>query len=330
MAANWRAQPDTPPAGPAGASQILAKRIYLSPPHMSARELDLVRDAFESNWISPCGPHLDAFEREVAEIVSGPDPQLNMVERRRPPRTADKLPETTAASLHAAALSSGTAALHLALRMLANGRGAGDDARGSEVLCSTLTFAASVNVTIYEGLVPVFIDSDARSWNMDPDLLREELEACADRGKRPRAVIVVDLYGQCADYDPILAACAEHEVPVIEDAAEALGAIYWGQAGAEAKVKATVKGEEKAEAKAKRGSGPGAALTSAFPRARSAAVSARRRRFRSTGTRSLHRPAAGCWCLATRQSPTRPGSLPRKRKTRPRTISIPKLASTTG
>jgi dTDP-4-amino-4,6-dideoxygalactose transaminase len=187
------------------------KQIYLSPPHMSGREQEFVRDAFESNWIAPLGPHVDKLEREFAEAIGVP---------------------------HAAALSSGTAALHLALRILGTGDGGRktgirgrrtkNDGRGNEVLCSTFTFSASANAIVYEGCVPVFIDCAAGSWNMDPGLLREELAACAKRGKLPRAVIVVDLYGQCADYVPILAACAEYGVPVIEDAAEALGAVYWG------------------------------------------------------------------------------------------------------
>ncbi len=178
---------------------------------MSGREQELVRDAFETNWIAPLGPHVDGFEREFAAAVGVP---------------------------YATALSSGTAALHLALRILgtgdggrktgARGRKTMDEARSNEVVCSTFTFSASANAIVYEGLVPVFIDCDAGSWNMDPGLLREELAACAKRGKLPRAVIVVDLYGQCADYDPIARACEEFEVPLIEDAAEALGAAYWG------------------------------------------------------------------------------------------------------
>jgi dTDP-4-amino-4,6-dideoxygalactose transaminase len=170
-------------------------RIYLSPPHMCGREIELVRDAFESNWIAPLGPHVDAFEREFAQAVGAP---------------------------YATALSSGTAALHLTLRILGL-------QRGEEVVCSTFTFAASANAITYEGGVPVFIDSDAGSWNMDPRLLREELAACAKQGKLPRAVIVVDLYGQSADYDPIVRACAEFKVPLIEDAAEALGATCNGR-----------------------------------------------------------------------------------------------------
>jgi dTDP-4-amino-4,6-dideoxygalactose transaminase len=183
------------------------KRIYLSPPHMSGRELEFVREAFKTNWIAPLGPHVDAFEREFAEAVG---------------------------VSHACALSSGTAALHLALRILGL-------ERGDEVVCSTFTFAASTNAIVYEDGVPVLIDSDAGSWNMDPGLLREELAACAKRGKLPRAVIAVDLYGQCADYDQIVRACDEFQVPLIEDAAEALGATYWGKAKVEVKAKAQEK-----------------------------------------------------------------------------------------
>ncbi|MCU0611714.1 MAG: DegT/DnrJ/EryC1/StrS family aminotransferase, partial [Candidatus Eisenbacteria bacterium] len=170
-------------------------RLYLSPPHVFGRERELVAEAFDSNWIAPLGPHVDAFEREFSQAVCVP---------------------------HAAALSSGTAALHLAL--IIAGVGSGD-----EVLCSTLTFSASANAITYCGARPVFIDSDLASWNLDPGLVASELEDCARRGRRPKAVIPVDLYGQSADYAPIIAACEAHEVPVIEDAAEALGATYDGR-----------------------------------------------------------------------------------------------------
>ena len=162
---------------------------------MSGEELELVKEAFATNWIAPLGPHVDGFEKELAEYVGVP---------------------------HAAALSSGTAAIHLALRLLGL-------KPGEEVLCSSFTFSASANPIAYEGARPVFIDSEPASWNMDPGLLREELAACAARGRLPRAVITVDLYGQCADYDPILAACDEYGVPVIQDCAEALGATYRGE-----------------------------------------------------------------------------------------------------
>jgi FlaA1/EpsC-like NDP-sugar epimerase len=170
-------------------------RIYLSPPHVSADERRLLLDAFDSNWIAPLGPHVDGFEREFAEIVKVP---------------------------YAAALSSGTAALHLALLLL-------DVGQGDEVITSTLTFAATANAITYRGATPVFIDSSRDTWTMDPGLLQEELKICANRGKLPKAVIVVDLYGQCADYDPILSVCEEYGVPVVEDAAEALGSTYRGR-----------------------------------------------------------------------------------------------------
>jgi len=167
-------------------------RIYLSPPHLSGYELSFVKDVFDSNWIAPIGPHVDLFESEVAEFVG---------------------------VSHAAALSSGTAALHLALRLL-NLR------PHQEVWCPTLTFAAAANVIVYEGCIPVFIDCDAHTWNMDAALLKGELERAAKSGQLPGAVITVDLYGQCADYNLILEACDAFGVPIIEDAAEALGATY--------------------------------------------------------------------------------------------------------
>jgi dTDP-4-amino-4,6-dideoxygalactose transaminase len=170
-------------------------RIYLSPPHMGPDERTLLLEAFDSNWVAPLGPHVDAFEREFAEYTHVPN---------------------------ACALSSGTAGLHLALIMLGVGR-------GDDVLTSTLTFAATANAITYVGARPTFIDSERTSWNMDPDLLAQELEDRNKRNALPKAVVVVDLYGQCADYDRIVAACARYDVPIIEDAAEALGATYKGK-----------------------------------------------------------------------------------------------------
>lgn len=170
-------------------------RVYLSAPHMSGREIKYVQDAFESNWIAPLGPNVDAFEQEFADVVG---------------------------AKYALAVSSGTAALHLAL--IEAGVGPGD-----EVLVSTLTFAASVNPIVYQGARPVFVDSERISWNMDPLLLAEELERRARWRQLPKAVVVVHLYGQSADLDPILAACEYFDVPLIEDAAEALGATYKGR-----------------------------------------------------------------------------------------------------
>ncbi len=176
-------------------SQTLPERIYLSTPHMSGLEQDYVMDAFATNWVAPLGPHVDAFEREFCEVVG---------------------------SSHALALSSGTAALHLAL--IAGGVGPGD-----EVLVSTLTFVASVNPILYVGARPVFVDSDRASWNMDPGLLCEEIERRARENRLPKAVMLVHLYGQCADIEPIVQVCEKYGVALIEDAAEALGAHYKGK-----------------------------------------------------------------------------------------------------
>jgi dTDP-4-amino-4,6-dideoxygalactose transaminase len=167
-------------------------RIYLSPPDVGPVERELLLDAFDSGWIAPLGPHVDAFERELAAAVGVP---------------------------YAVALSSGTAALHLGLQILGVGR-------GDEVMTSTLTFAATANAICYRGALPVFLDVSRDSWNLDPDLLEEELSARNRVNRLPAAVLPVDLYGQCADYDRILAICDRYGVPVLEDAAEALGASY--------------------------------------------------------------------------------------------------------
>jgi pyridoxal phosphate-dependent aminotransferase EpsN len=170
-------------------------RIYLSPPHIGELEKQFVADAFASNVIAPLGPHVEAFEREFAEVVG---------------------------ASQAVALSSGTAALHLALRLA----GVGPE---DEVLVSTMTFIASVNPIVYLGAAPVFIDSERVSWNLSPTLLAETLEARARAGKLPKAVVLVHLYGQSADLAPIGELCRRFDVPLIEDAAEALGATYHGR-----------------------------------------------------------------------------------------------------
>ena len=170
-------------------------RIYLSSPHIGPDERALVTDAFDTNWVSPLGPHVDGFERELSAYVHVP---------------------------YAAALSSGTAAIHLGLRLLGV-------QRGDEVWCSSLTFSASANPILYEGATPVFVDAERTSWNMDPALLADALDDAAHRGRLPKVVIVVDLYGQSADHDPIRAACQKHGVKILEDAAEALGATYQGK-----------------------------------------------------------------------------------------------------
>ena len=167
------------------------KRILLSVPHMGGAEQGYVREAFVSNWLSTVGPNITAFEQKFTNRIGLP----------------------------AAALASGTAAIHLGLRLL--GIGPGD-----EVFCSTLTFAASCNPIRYLGAEPVFLDSDYATWNLDPNILEDALHQRANRNKLPRALVVVHLYGQCSNMEPILSVCQRYGVPVLEDAAEALGATY--------------------------------------------------------------------------------------------------------
>ncbi len=169
-------------------------RVYLSPPVVGVRERQLLLAAFDSYWIAPVGPDVDAFESEMQDYIGLP---------------------------HAVALSSGTAALHLALQLV--GVGPGD-----EVIVPTFTFIATAAAATYLGARPVFLDSTPASWNLDPVLLEEELRELAATGRRAAAVVAVDLYGQCADYGPIAAICKNYDVPLIEDAAEALGARYGG------------------------------------------------------------------------------------------------------
>lgn len=191
-----------PVLGPAGQVVTVLDRkeidaqILLSTPHMGDAERQYVDEAFETNWIAPLGPNVDAFEHELAEMVG---------------------------ARHAAALSSGTAALHLGLRLL--GVGPGD-----RVFCSTLTFAASAYPIVYQGAEPVFIDSDHDSWNMSPQALEKAFAVAQAEGWLPKAVIIVCLYGQSADMDPLLELCERYKVPVLEDAAESLGASYKGKA----------------------------------------------------------------------------------------------------
>jgi dTDP-4-amino-4,6-dideoxygalactose transaminase len=177
-------------------------RVYLSPPHLGGQEIDFIRMALESNYIAPLGPMVDAFEHDICDYT-----EIN----------------------NCVAVSSGTAALHLALHVL--GVNPGD-----EVLASTLTFIGSVTPIVFRGATPVFIDSDRTSWCMDADLLADWLSICKKRGKLPKAVVVTDLYGQCADFDRISQVCLPLNIPVVSDAAEALGATYKGrQAGKGAK-----------------------------------------------------------------------------------------------
>ncbi|USD78584.1 DegT/DnrJ/EryC1/StrS family aminotransferase [Bacillus safensis] len=171
------------------------KRIYLSPPHMSGKESLKIEEAFKSNWIAPLGPLVNDFEQAVADyagVKSG------------------------------AALSSGTAAIHLALKLIGV-------QKGDIVFCSTLTFVATANPILYEQAEPVFIDSERETWNMCPLALEKAFVESKRLGKKPRAVIVVHLYGQSAKMDEIMALCEAYDVPVIEDAAESLGALYKGR-----------------------------------------------------------------------------------------------------
>jgi dTDP-4-amino-4,6-dideoxygalactose transaminase len=171
-------------------------RVYLSPPDVGAEERRLLLEALDSGWIAPLGPYVDLFEDELAQRVGSP---------------------------YAVALSSGTAALHLALLLV--GVGPGDD-----VLVPTFTFVATANAATYLGARPVLVDCDEQTWQLSPDLVAGELESRAKRGALPRAVVSVDLYGQSADYERLVPLCEEYGLPLVEDAAEALGASYRGAA----------------------------------------------------------------------------------------------------
>lgn len=173
----------------------MTDRIWLSPPHMGPNERALLLDAFDSNWVAPLGPHVDAFQTEFARYIGGG---------------------------HCVALSSGTGALHLALTVLGI-------KPGDTVAVSSLTFAATVNPVRYMGAIPVLLDSEPRSWNMDPALLETFLSGAATKGALPKAIVVVHIYGQTADMDAIFEAANRYDIPVIEDAAESLGADYRGR-----------------------------------------------------------------------------------------------------
>lgn len=171
------------------------KRIYLASPHMGGLEEVFVKEAFDTNWIAPLGANVDGFEKELSEYVG---------------------------SKTGAALASGTAAIHMALKAVGV-------KKGDKVFCSSLTFAASCNPIIYEGGIPVFIDSEPESHNMSPVALEKAFKAYEEKREMPKAVIVVNLYGQSADMDKIIEICKKYNVPIIEDAAESLGATYKGK-----------------------------------------------------------------------------------------------------
>ncbi len=167
----------------------MQNRIYLSPPHMSGNEQKYINEAFKTNWIAPLGPNVDQFESKIVEFLGDG---------------------------YAVAMTSGTAAIHIALIMLGV-------SRGDYVLCSSMTFVASANPIVYLGAEPIFIDSEQESWNMCPKALVSAIE---NAPSLPKAVVVVDLLGQSANYGEILAVCRKYNIPVVEDAAESLGARY--------------------------------------------------------------------------------------------------------
>jgi dTDP-4-amino-4,6-dideoxygalactose transaminase len=175
----------------------LENKIWLSSPHMGGTELKKINEAFDTNWIAPLGPHVDGFERDLQEFLGE--------------------------GVHVTALSSGTAALHLALVIL--GVKAGD-----EVICQSMTFSASANPIVYQGATPVFVDSEEQTWNISPEYLEKAIEDRIRLGKLPKAIIVVHLYGMPAQMDKIMKISRKYGIPVIEDAAEALGSLYNGKA----------------------------------------------------------------------------------------------------
>ena len=170
-------------------------KIWLSPPHMGGTERDLVENAFETNWIAPVGPYISAFEKKLSILSE---------------------------NSHIAALSSGTAAIHLAL-ILAGVR------KGDSVICSSFTFVASANPIKYLGANPIFIDSEEETWNMCPELLSRALKEGVENNKKPKAIVLTHLYGMPAKIDEIITVANSFEVPIIEDAAEALGSKYKNQ-----------------------------------------------------------------------------------------------------
>lgn len=174
----------------------LQKKIWLSSPHMGTHEQEFVKEAFDTNWIAPLGPHVIGFEKDISNYV-GKD-------------------------IHVTALSSGTAAIHLGLALLGVGK-------GDEVLCQSFTFSASANPIVYLGAKPVFVDSEKDTWNISPELLEEAIVERLKLGKKPKAIIAVHLYGMPYKVEAIKKIASSYEIPVIEDSAEALGSSYHGE-----------------------------------------------------------------------------------------------------
>jgi dTDP-4-amino-4,6-dideoxygalactose transaminase len=172
------------------------KKIWLSSPHMGGKEFSYVKNAFDTNWIAPLGPNVDGFEQDIASYLGN--------------------------NMHVAALSSGTGALHLALIILGV-------QQYDEVICQSMTFSASANPIVYQGATPIFVDSEEDTWNMSPKYLEIAIKDRLAMGKKPKAIIVVHLYGMPAQIDLIMQIARKYDIPVIEDAAEALGSTYKGQ-----------------------------------------------------------------------------------------------------
>lgn len=175
----------------------MSEKIWLSSPHMGGNELKYIHEAFEANWVAPLGPNVNAFEQDLEQFLGG--------------------------EVKVAALSAGTAALHLAL--IECGVGHGD-----EVICQSMTFSASANPIVYQGATPVFVDSEPDTWNICPVALREAIEDRIAKGKKPKAIVAVHLYGMPFNVEEVLGIAKEFDIPLIEDAAEALGSTYKGKA----------------------------------------------------------------------------------------------------
>ena len=173
----------------------MSKKIWLSSPHMSGGEQKYIEEAFETNWVAPLGPNVNHFEKELCEYLN-----IN----------------------HCAALISGTSAIHLALINL--GVGSGD-----EVICQSFTFSATANPIAYQGAVPIFVDSESETWNIDRELLEDAIKDRIARGMKPKAILFVHLYGMPARIKEIISVAGKYDIPLIEDAAEALGSTYNGK-----------------------------------------------------------------------------------------------------
>lgn len=174
---------------------VVLKKIWLSPPHMGGNEETYVKEAFDTNWIAPLGPNVQQFEKSIEDFVEN--------------------------DVHAACLSSGTGAIHLGLEILGVGQ-------GDEVICQSFTFAASANPITYFGASPIFVDSEEDTWNISPVLLEEAIKDRMDKGKKPKAIVAVHLYGMPYKVDEVHSIARKYEIPVIEDSAEALGSSYRG------------------------------------------------------------------------------------------------------